>query len=181
MADEIEATDETPDSDAPDIDGLKSALAKEREARKRFEREAKDNAAAAKKLKAAEDAEKSELEKLKEQLQEQQSRATEAESKALRSEIAAAKGLTAAQAKRLTGSTKEELESDADELLEAFGGGSKAAESQPSKDEGDSEEVEEKPSSRPPKETLRPGASNDDGHDYDQIADEVYKRAHGSI
>jgi hypothetical protein len=39
-----------------------------------------------------------------------------------RAEVAADKKLTAAQARRLTGTTKEELESDADDLLEAFGG-----------------------------------------------------------
>lgn len=40
---------------------------------------------------------------------------------ALRLEVATAKGLTAKQAERLRGSTKEELESDADELLTTFG------------------------------------------------------------
>src|SRR5690606_38203098 len=42
---------------------------------------------------------------------------------ALRLEVAMAKGLTAAQARRLAGNTREELEADADELLELFGGG----------------------------------------------------------
>lgn len=45
----------------------------------------------------------------------------EAEAKALRLEVAAAKGLTPAQAKRLVGTTQEELEADADELLTTFG------------------------------------------------------------
>jgi hypothetical protein len=34
--------------------------------------------------------------------------------------VATAKGLSAAQAKRLVGSTKDELEADADEIIEAF-------------------------------------------------------------
>ncbi len=34
--------------------------------------------------------------------------------------MATAKGLTAAQAKRLAGATREELEADAEEILEAF-------------------------------------------------------------
>jgi len=38
----------------------------------------------------------------------------------LRAEIAAEKGLTLKQAKRLTGSTREELEQDADDRLESF-------------------------------------------------------------
>ena len=47
----------------------------------------------------------------------------------LRLEIAAEKGLTPAQARRLVGNTREELEADADELLEAFG--AKKPESKP--------------------------------------------------
>lgn len=43
--------------------------------------------------------------------------ARDAESRALRAEVANAKGLTPMQAKRLMGSTREELEADADELL----------------------------------------------------------------
>lgn len=51
---------------------------------------------------------------------EAEKRADEAESRLLRLEVAQEKGLTAAQAKRLVGATREELESDADELLEMF-------------------------------------------------------------
>ncbi|GIF14795.1 hypothetical protein [Actinoplanes teichomyceticus] len=47
-------------------------------------------------------------------------RAAAAELRALRLEVAAEKGLSPAQAKRLVGATREELEADADELLEAF-------------------------------------------------------------
>jgi len=43
--------------------------------------------------------------------------AAQAESRALRYEVAAAKGLDLALAARLTGSTKEELEADADTLM----------------------------------------------------------------
>lgn len=43
--------------------------------------------------------------------------AKDAEQRALRAEIANAKGLTANQAKRLIGASREELEADADELL----------------------------------------------------------------
>jgi hypothetical protein len=41
----------------------------------------------------------------------------------LRAEVAADKGLTLKQARRLQGSTRDELEKDADELLTEFGGG----------------------------------------------------------
>lgn len=47
----------------------------------------------------------------------------EAEVRALRAEVAQAKGLTAAQARRLQGSTREELEADADDLLASFPAG----------------------------------------------------------
>jgi ParB-like chromosome segregation protein Spo0J len=50
-------------------------------------------------------------------------RAAKAEANALRLQVALDKGLTAAQAKRLTGATLEELEADAAELAELFGTG----------------------------------------------------------
>lgn len=43
------------------------------------------------------------------------------EARALRAEVALDKGLTVSQAKRLVGTTKEELEADADELLKDIG------------------------------------------------------------
>ncbi|AXH89415.1 hypothetical protein [Micromonospora aurantiaca] len=47
-------------------------------------------------------------------------RAEQAELRALRLEVAAEKGLTPAQAKRLVGATREELEADADDILATF-------------------------------------------------------------
>lgn len=47
--------------------------------------------------------------------------AKESEARALRAEVANVKGLTPTQAKRLVGATREELESDADQLLEDIG------------------------------------------------------------
>ena len=73
-------------------DGAKKALEAERRARKEAEARARDLA----------------------------SRVAELESADLRREIASERGLTSAQAKRLTGSTREELEADAAALLEAF-------------------------------------------------------------
>lgn len=66
------------------------------------------------------DADKSELQKAAEAREAAEKRAVDAESRALRLEVAQEKGLTAAQAKRLQGSTREELETDAEELLAAF-------------------------------------------------------------
>lgn len=62
----------------------------------------------------------SEMDKLTEQVTKLTEGQAAAEARALRAEVATAKGLTAAQAKRLAGSTREELEADADEILEAF-------------------------------------------------------------
>ena len=54
---------------------------------------------------------------LEDRVAEIERQAKASEERALRAEVANAKGLTASQAKRLIGSTKEELEADADELL----------------------------------------------------------------
>jgi hypothetical protein len=63
---------------------------------------------------------KSEVEKAAERATAAERRAAEADARALRLEVAASKGLNAAQAKRLVGATQEELEADADEILESF-------------------------------------------------------------
>lgn len=73
------------------------------------------------KVKEFEDADKTELEKATTAAEEARKRAEAAEANALRLEIASEKGLTPSQAKRLVGTTREELEADADELLETFG------------------------------------------------------------
>lgn len=94
-------------------DAGKKALAAERDARKAAEKEL------AKYRKAEQDkadADKSEAEKRAAAEQ----RAADAELRATRLEVAHAKGLTPTQAKRLVGTTKEELEADADEILRDF-------------------------------------------------------------
>lgn len=88
--------------------------AREQEAR------AKANADAATKLQQFEDRDKSESQRLTERLEAAEKRAADLESRSLRMEVAADKGLTPAQAKRLVGSTRDELEADADELKETF-------------------------------------------------------------
>lgn len=103
-------------------DAGKKALAEERKARRDAETRLKELEPLAAKAKKLEEASKTESEKLTERATAAEKRAVEAESRALRLEVATAKGLTPAQAKRLVGSTKEELEADADELLSSFGG-----------------------------------------------------------
>lgn len=117
--------DDTPEGDPPpeptdDLgDSGKKALAAERKARRDAERQLKDMQD---RLAAIEDAEKTETQRLADKLAEAEARATQAEANALRLQVAQSKGLSAAQAKRLVGSTQEELEADADEILEAFPG-----------------------------------------------------------
>lgn len=87
---------------------------------RKHEAEAKKNADAAKRLAELEEKDKTEIEKLKDAQTVAEKRAEEAELQVLRFEVAAEKGLSASQAKRLIGTTKDELMSDADDLLEAF-------------------------------------------------------------
>lgn len=125
------------------------------------------------KLKEIEDRDKSETDKLKDRVTVAEKRAEEAEARALRLEVAAEKGLTLRQAKRLTGASREELEADADELLEDLGASANGSESGARK----------APAGKP-KEKLRPTASaagGDDEPDISKVADLVYKQARGGL
>lgn len=116
-------------TDKPDLgDAGKRALDAERAARKAAEKQTADLAA---RLKEIEDRDKSDGEKQSERLAAAEKRANDAEARAMRLEIAATKGLTASQAKRLVGTTKEELEADADELLADFAPANGGDESKP--------------------------------------------------
>lgn len=67
----------------------------------------------------------SEAERLKREnteLQEKLAKGSESSNEVLKLRVALKKGLTETQAKRLVGTTEEELEKDADELVESFGG-----------------------------------------------------------
>lgn len=122
-------TDPNPDPNAPDPEPFDEERAKAKIAKANQEaaslrkraKEAEDKANALEaRLNELEGKDKSEIEKLTAKLAEYERKAQEAEQRALRAEVAASKGLTPAQAKRLVGSTLEELEADADELLESF-------------------------------------------------------------
>lgn len=134
-------TDPAPDKPTPpaatdtDVAELRKALKKANE----------EAAASRHKLKELDDRDKSDSEKLAERVAAAEQRANDAEARALRLEVAAAKGLTAGQAKRLAGSTREELDADADELLADFAPASK-----------DPDDPKPTPGSRP-KERLRGG------------------------
>jgi cell division septum initiation protein DivIVA len=116
---------DTTENDAPDNqpatgelgDAGKKALDAERREKRAAEKRAADLEA---RLKEFEDRDKTETTRAVERAEAAEKAAAAAESRALRLEIAAEKGLTPAQAKRLVGETREELEADASELLETF-------------------------------------------------------------
>lgn len=149
-------------------DGGKRALEAERKARRAAEKRAQDAEA---RIKAAEDAEKTEVERLQSQVADLTKQAEASTAQATRFEVAAAKGLSLAQARRLVGSTKEELEADADEMRTELG----------LKDETDTDtETTSKDESTTglPKEDLRAGASNDDEQEPNaaKLADSILSR-----
>ncbi len=72
------------------------------------------------KLKEYEDRDKTEAQRTAERLAAAEQTAADATARLLRLEVGAEKGLTPAQARRLVGTTREELEADADELLASF-------------------------------------------------------------
>lgn len=108
-------------TEQPDVDGLKSALDKEREARKAAEKEAKRAKELETELQQFRDRDKTEQEKVAERLAAAEKAATDAETKYLRAKVALDKGLPAALAARLQGATEDEMSADADELLSTLG------------------------------------------------------------
>jgi hypothetical protein len=109
-------------ADESNLAGLKSALAKERLARRAAERTASENAGAAEKLKGIEDEKKSAEVRAAEKVAEADKRVAEADARVMRWEVAISKNMPVALARRLVGTTREELEADADDLLATVGG-----------------------------------------------------------
>lgn len=142
-----------PEGGEQDLDSLPSwardALSKANREAANYRSKLRETEPLARKAKELEDASKSESQKLSEERDGQKSRADKAEVSLLRMEVALDKapdGMSLAQvrklAKRLSGSTQEELEADADELFSDF--------------------VPGKQQSRRPKERLRSGVTDDD-------------------
>lgn len=102
----------TPPADEPLGDGGKKALDAEREARRQADKALADL------RKEIEDSKKTAEQKASDALNAAQRTADENAARALRYEVAAAKGLDLSLAARLSGTTKEELEADADSLME---------------------------------------------------------------
>lgn len=120
MADDTDTPTTKPNDDAELGDGGQKAINAERKARREADKRAADAEA---RLKELEDAGKGELDRIRDENATLKSRLTELESTNTRLTVAIDKGLSKSQAKRLVGSTAEELEADADEILESFGGG----------------------------------------------------------
>lgn len=118
MADDTENTSAADQSATDDLgDAGKKALDTERREKRAAERRAAELEA---RLKEFEDRDKTESTRAIERAEAAEKAAAAAEARALRLEVASEKGLTSAQAKRLVGESREELEADADELLETF-------------------------------------------------------------
>jgi hypothetical protein len=111
------APDPTPNApvtgDGESIDGLRTALKSERDARKTGEKRARELET---RLRELEDRDKSESEKLASRASESERRATEAEAQLLRLEVAAARKMNAEDVPLLHGTNREEIEASADQL-----------------------------------------------------------------
>lgn len=112
-------------------------------------------------LKSKSDGEKSDVDKLKERLDKAETDLQKTQLDALRLRIASRKGLSEAQAKRLQGTTEEELEEDADDILEHFKPAGKSGEGD---DDADDDRARGRGNDRQqnnrerPREALKPGA-----------------------
>jgi hypothetical protein len=101
-------------------DAGKRALDAERKALRDAKARIKELEPLAAKAREFEDANKSELQRLEDQLAAEREARSNFEQQLLRRDVASDKGLTAQQARFLVGSTREELEDAADELVAAF-------------------------------------------------------------
>jgi hypothetical protein len=150
--------DPTPAPSQADKDWQQEA-AKWKALARKHEDAAKSLKPLADKAKELEDAGKSDLERLTAELQSHQARVTQAESELMRLRVAMRKGLSETQARRLVGSTEDELETDADDLLASF---RPAPVEEPVVEEAKDEEPDRDPNPRRrPHERLRPGAVPD--------------------
>lgn len=192
MADDPSAKDDkTNDKQKDDQgDGLgdagKRALERERQARRDAEARLRELEPLAAKAKELEDAKKSGEQKLADEIKALKDDLSKERRRALIAEVAREKGLTGVQARRLQGESREELEADADDLLESFGGsksngngGGGEKEKDKEKDQGGGDADDDGKRGDPgrrPKEKLRSGAvtdSDDDEFDPEKVADSI--------
>ncbi len=101
-------------------DALRKQLEKARKEAANYRTKVRELEPLASKAQELENAGKSELERLTARAEKAEQATAQLEAKAMRLEVAFEKGLTPAQAKRLVGNSREELEADADEILRDF-------------------------------------------------------------
>lgn len=157
---EDDKLDDKPDDDKPgELDAMRASLRK-------ANKEAADARAAVKKF---EDAGKSEIERLTGERDEHKAAASAAELRAMKAEVALDKGLSRTQAKRLVGSTIDELEADADELIKDLGAGKPDA------------DTTRRPPGQAPRERLRSGggAEREEPEEMDprKLAERIRRRS----
>jgi hypothetical protein len=111
--DNPEAAAETPEPPAQETDWKAEA--------RKWEQRAKENSTAAAQLAAIEEANKTEAQKLAERAENAEKALARQELEAARAQVALEKGLTASQAKRLVGESREEFLADADQLIADLG------------------------------------------------------------
>ena len=106
-----------PEPDAPLGEGGKKALDAERKLREAADKRASE---AEQRIKEFEDRDKSDAQKIQEERDQAVAERDRLRTQNLRRDVADEKGLTPAQARRLVGTTREELEADADAVIEDF-------------------------------------------------------------
>lgn len=173
MPEKAEETTESQPDESVDTTDWKAEADKWKALARKHEGQAKKNLEELEQLRKDQDASKSDMEKLQESVNDLQKRAVQAEREALVAKVAQAKKLPAAIANRLTGSTQEELEEDADQLIDALG-----LDSSETDDETTTEESDEETGGGRPREKLAPGASNegDEAPDYEAIAKSIAEK-----
>lgn len=121
--DTLEAADDAPPTGGEQTDDTtdwKAEAEKWKSLSRKHEGQAKANATAAEELAAIKDKDKTETQKIAEERDTARSEADRANAALMRLEVVVDKGLPRSMAGRLQGTTKEELEADADELLAAL-------------------------------------------------------------
>lgn len=124
MADDDTGTDEEPpegDDDTGEDKTVAEQLRKKNSENRNLRERLRKAEEAERKLKEIEDAGKSELDRVTAERDDLAARVSQMERDMLRLEVALDKGLTRKQMNRLHGDTIEDLEADADELLEELG------------------------------------------------------------
>ena len=162
-ADDVTAVDDSDDGEFDRKQAMDKIHKSNREAqslRKQL-REAQEKAA---KYDEYESSQKTELQRAIERAEAAEKSATEFKQSKLRMDVALAKGLDAAQAKRLVGETQEDLEADADELLTAF---------------GKSDSSDDGARRRRPASELRGGSDPTSGSGANLTPDQLAKMIHG--